>query len=177
MILFWLAGCTEEPATWDVGQNLAGLEVRLADDREGVYPSASVLDDPHNPFDTRVLGVKWEILASDPAPGFYAFATALAVEPTGEHQYYAARCMHDLVEAGRLRAEDDYAGWRIAIDGYQAVLDAFPGSVTYDATGSYAWPLAPLAFEGIVALGAEPQGWALVTDADGGPVVVPEGAP
>lgn len=93
---------------------------------EGVHPSVSVRDSPYNPFDTRLLAVKSDILATDCAAGFYAFATALALEPTGEHQYYAASCMHTLVQSARLRPEDDYPGWRIAVEGYPAVLDVVP---------------------------------------------------
>ncbi len=169
-----LLACTDAVATWEVGEDLTALDVVLVAPDEGVHPSVSVLDDPGNPFDARVLGVKWEILASDCAPGFYAFATALAVQPTGEHQYYTAWCMQQLVDAARLRAEDDAVGWRIAVSGYQQVLDAFPGSVTYDATGTYAWPLAPLAYAGIVAMGATPIGWTEVEYTDGNPVIVRE---
>ena len=175
-MLALLLACTDEAATWNVGQDLSDLAVVLASADEGVYPSTSVLDSPYNPFDARVLAAKWDILASDCAPGFYAFATALAFEPTGEHQYYTAWCMQTLVQTARLRAEDDYLGWRIAVDGYQTVLDAFPDSVTYDATGTYAWPLAPLAYEGIVSLGATPVGWVEVVTADGTTAVVREGS-
>jgi hypothetical protein len=173
-MLFVLLACAVPPATWDVGQDLSSLAVVLTALDEGVHPSTSVLSSPHNPFDGRVLDVKWELLASDCAAGFYAFATALALEPTGEHQYYAAACMQELVTTARLRPEDDYLGWSIAVAGYQSVLDHFPDSVTYDATGTYAWPLAPLAYEGIVALGATPEGWIAVPTDDGGTVLVPE---
>jgi hypothetical protein len=176
MLVLLPLGCTDVPATWDVGQDLSALEVRLTDADEGVYPSLAVLDSPHNPFDGRVLAVKWEVLATDCGAGFYAFATALAVQSTGEHQYYAASCMQALVQSGRLRAEDDYPGWDIAVRGYQAVLDHFPDSVTYDATGTYAWPLVPLAYDGIVSLGGTPEGWVEVVTDDGGTAVVREGA-
>jgi hypothetical protein len=169
-----LLACTDAVATWEVGADLSALDVLLIAPDEGVHPSPSVLADPTNPFDARVLDVKWEILASDCAPGFYAFATALAVQPTGEHQYYTAWCMQQLVDAARLRPEDDAAGWRIAVDGYQQVLDAFSGSVTYDAAGTTAWPLAPLAYEGILALGSDPVGWTAVEDENGGTVIVRE---
>ncbi len=171
-----LLACTDARATWEVGQDLSDLDVVLVDRDAGVHPSTSVLDDPGNPFDARVLAVKWEVLASDCAPGFYAFATALAIQPTGEHQYYTAWCMQQLVDTARLRSEDDHVGWSIAVRGYQQVLDAFPGSVTYDATGTYAWPLAPLAYAGIVALGGTPEGWVALEDADGEVVIVREDA-
>ncbi len=175
MLALFLA-CTDTAATWLVGEDLSTLDVVLVADDEGVHPSRAVLQDPGNPFDARVLGTKWDILASDCAPGFYAFATALALQPTGEHQFYTAWCMQQLVDTARLRPEDDHAGWQIAVDGYQQVLDAFPGSVTYDAAGTSSWPLAPLAYDAIVALGATPVGWIAVEGTDGEVVIVQEGS-
>jgi hypothetical protein len=175
-LLSLLIACTDAAATWQVGQDLSALRVVLVDPDEGVHPSPSVLEDPGNPFDARVLEAKWDILASDCAPGFYAFATALALQPTGEHQYYAAWCMQQLVDSAQLRAEDDHLGWSIAVRGYQQVLDSFPGSVTYDATGAYAWSLAPLAYAGIVAMGGAPEGWVAVEDTEGEVVIVREEA-
>ena len=110
MLALFLA-CTDTAATWLVGEDLCTLAVVLIAEDEGVHPSRAVLEDPGNPFDARVLGAKWEILASDCAPGFYAFATALALQPTGEHQFYTTWCMQPLVDTARLRPADDHAGW------------------------------------------------------------------
>ncbi|MEZ4472835.1 MAG: hypothetical protein R3F60_19020 [bacterium] len=61
----------------------------------------------------------------------------------------------------------------LAIAAFQAVLDDFPESVTFDATGTLAFGLATPAYEGIVELGGVPQGgWTLVATADGGRVAV-----
>jgi len=49
--------------------------------------------------------------------------------------------------------------------------------VTYDASGTIAWPLAPLAFDGIVSLGATPVGWEAIETTDGDVLVVPTGGP
>ena len=61
----------------------------------------------------------------------------------------------------------------LAIDGYQSVLDNFPDSVTYDATGTIAYPLAPSAYAGIEALGGTVEGgWVRIPQDDGSTVVV-----
>jgi hypothetical protein len=173
--LLTLLACALPAPEWQTGDDLSALSVDLVYADEGVHPATTVLDSPHNPFDARVLAVKWEILATDCAQGFYAFATALAVQPTGEHQLYTAQCMADLVNGARLTPEDDALGWHIAIDGYQAVLDHFSDDLTYDATGTYAWPVAPLAYEGILDLGGEPLGWVAVEGEDGEMHLVKEG--
>ena len=96
-MLITLLGCENPPATWYYGEDLRALEVSPVDWDEGVHPSTAVLDDPANPFVDGVdAALKWELLAADCAPGFYAFATALAYEPTGEHQFYSAHCLHTL---------------------------------------------------------------------------------
>lgn len=171
-----LLACAVPPATWDVGVDLSEVQVVPIAWDEGVHPDTSVLDDPSNPFAGGVGAEKWEVLAADCAPGFYAFATALAQEATGEHQYYAASCLHALYDGARLAPDDTLWGWSAAVRGYQAVLDDFPDDVTYDASGTVAWPLAPLAFHGIEALGATPEGWVEVVTEDGGTAVVPEGS-
>lgn len=176
MLLLAIACVTEAP-TWYYGDDLTDLSVIPVSWEEGVYPDTSVLADPNNPFADGIDSlVKWEILATDCVPGFYAFATALATQPTGEHQFYTSNCLATVYQAARLAPEDTFWGWSAAVRGYQVVLDSFPDSVTYDATGTIAYPLAPLAFHGIQALGATPEGWVEVITEDGSTAVVPEGS-
>lgn len=168
--------CAPEPPAWYYGEDLRSLAVVPVSWDEGVYPDTSVLDDPANPFADGIdAELKWDILATDCAPGFYAFATALATQPTGEHQYYTSWCLQTLYDAARLAPEDTYWGWSAAVRGYQVVLDEFPDAVTYDVTGTYSWSLIPLAYQGIVSLGATPEGWVEVVSDDGTTVIVPEG--
>lgn len=158
-MLLTLLACENPPATWYYGENLQDLVVSPVDWDEGVHPSTAVLDDPANPFAEGVdAALKWEVLSTDCAPGFYAFATALAYQPTGEHQFYAASCLHTLYDTARLAPEDTYWAWSAAVRGYQVVLDEFPDAVTYDATGTVAYPLYAQAWAGIEALGATPVG-------------------
>lgn len=176
-MLLLLLACAPEPPTWFYGVDLSDLAIVPVSWDEGVYPDTSILSDPSNPFADGIdAEVKWEILATDCVAGFYAFGTALATQPTGEHQFYTANCLQTVYDAARLAPEDTYWGWSAAVRGYQAVLDYFPDSVTYDATGTYAWSLVPYAYYGIVSMGATPEGWIEVVTDDGTTAVVREGS-
>ena len=158
-MLVLLLACANDPATWSYGEDLTQLSIVPIAWNEGVYPDTSVLDDPANPFADGIdAEMKWEILSTDCVPGFYAFATALAYQPTGEHQFYTAQCLQTVYDGARLAPEDTYWGWSAAVRGYQVVLDEFRDDVTYDATGTIAYPLAPLAWQAILAMGATPEG-------------------
>lgn len=158
-MLLLLLACDHEPATWYYGEDLRDLAIVPTDWDEGVYPSPAVLANPNNPFAEGIdAQLKWEVLATDCVPGFYAFATALAYAPTGEHQFYTAQCLHTVYDGARIAPEDTYWAWSAAVRGYQVVLDEFPDAVTYDATGTIAYELYPLAWAGIEALGATPEG-------------------
>ena len=117
---------------------------------------------------------KWEVYDHGAWPAsFYAWATELTAEPTGENQYYTAVCLHRIYDLERAEDSDLFFVRLMAIAAYQAVLDHFPDSVSYDASGSWSFPLAPLAYEGIVALGGTPEGgWIVVQTPDGGTAVV-----
>jgi hypothetical protein len=158
-MLVLLFACANPAASWYYGDDLRDLVVVPIAWDEGVYPDTSALDDPNNPFAEGIdAAVKWEIAATDCVPGFYAFATALAYEPSGENQFYTARCLQEVYDAARLAPDDTYWGWSAAVRGYQVVLDEFPDAVSYDATGTVATPLAPLAYDAIERLGATPEG-------------------
>ena len=56
------------------------------------------------------------------------------------------------------------------------MLDEFPDAVTYDATGTIAYELAPQAYAGIVALGGVVEGdWVLITNKDGSTTLINTG--
>lgn len=161
--MFLLLACVDEPADWYYGEDLKDLTIVPISWDEGVYPDTSVLDDPNNPFaEGPSVGIdsdiKWEILSTDCTPGFYAFATALAYTPNGELQFYTAKCLQTVYESALLAPEHTYWGWSAAIRGYQVVLDSFRSDVTYDATGTIPYALAPLAYDAILSLGGTPEG-------------------
>jgi hypothetical protein len=153
------SGCALEQGEWWVGEDLRDLRFDPWTEDVGVYPDTSILDDPNNPFATSLDpngDLKWDVMASGCDLGVYAFGTALALQPTGEHQLYTASCMQNLYEGGRVADEDLYLVWTLAVRGYEAVLENFPDDVTYDATGTIAYDVVPIAQAGLEALGAVP---------------------
>lgn len=167
-MLVLLLACDQSAPTWQYGESLQSLRIAPISWEEGVYPDTSVLSDPQNPFADGIdAALKWEILATDPTPGFYAFATALATQPNGENQFYTASCLQQVYDAAKIAPENLYWAWSAAVRGYQGVLDHFPEDVTYDADGVTTYSLVPPAYYGILSLGATPVGWTEVVDTDG----------
>jgi hypothetical protein len=166
-----LAGCSVDGQAWTgAGFDDAPLDLHSAD--EGVWPDRSVLADPRNPFRDGPIGEQtiWQIQSNGgPVAAFYAWATACARGATGERQFYAALNLKSIYEAA-LAVDDDMPLTReLAIRGFQVVLDHFPTSVTYDATGTIAYDLATPSVEAILALGGKVQGgWVIVTTEGGG---------
>ncbi len=158
------------------GENVSGLKFQFYRDDEGIHPSTVTLSNPHNPFRFDVVGddTKWEILtAGGNAGAFYAWATLLARGPNGENQYYTATKLRDIYNAHEVDAAHSDTVRQMAIDGFQAVLDYFPDSVTYDASGTQTFRLATPALLGILDLNGDVKGdWVLVTDQNGSLVAI-----
>ena len=174
------AGCMA-PGEYEYGFELTTLEFEVTDLTMGVHPSRVVLFEQDNPFRAG-LGpeTKWLIESHDDTivdyvgsiPRFYAWATMTAYEPTGENQFYTASALGDMWTYEEAKPSDLVFVRDMAIRGYQAVLDHFPDSVSYEADGIVFFPLAPLAYYGIVDLGGEPTGgWIEVTTDEGTTVV------
>lgn len=177
-----LPGCAEEPAQYRFGQNVTARLLGPLSPGEGIHPDRSVLADPAHPFGGEPVSaaVRWQLLpAGAPVAAFYAFATALVYEPTGEHQYYTAQALAQVAGTGAVAPGVDVAAVRErAIDAYRSVLEQFPDAISYDATGTYAYGLATPAYQAIVALGGTPPaGWVLVATPDGGAQAVRVMAP
>jgi hypothetical protein len=176
--LLGLAACGE-PATYRFGTNLTGLLFSPVSKTEGVYPSTTVLNDPTNPFaydapNLRVqpdagIGTKWVLQGGvGGVPAFFAFATALTQDPTGENQYYTAQLLGEIALSGAVGEPTTAEDVRLmAIAGYQATLDYFPNSVSYFADGVRYFPLDVLAYRGATGLGGTIHGWTLVEGAAG----------
>jgi hypothetical protein len=150
------------------GVLLADLQFEVTDPDMGIHPNVSILADPENPFAEGGISLegKFSAYSDSPTAGFYGMGTALANQPTGEHQYYTAASLEgiyderDISDPGLVRD--------MAIRAYQSVLDNFPGSVTFDESGRFSFPLGPLAIDGIEGLGGTVQnGWVKVATADG----------
>lgn len=165
-------GCDTTPVEYRFGDNLTGLRFEIFDDTEGVHPSKVVLDNERNPFRNVTIGAKTKFAILNEggnAAAFYAWATLLARTPTGEHQFYTARKLADVLAANEVEEGEQATVRKMALAGFQAVLDHFPDSVTFDVTGTRSFRLATPAYKGIVALGGKVQGdWILVTTPDGG---------
>ncbi len=149
---------------------LASLDFELHSENVGVHPFQDVLNDPNNPF--RRFGVgsetKFDILAGASTPGaFYAWATLLATQPNGEHQFYTAQLMEVL--AGTRSGEERFVLEQLAIRGYQAVLDFFPGDVSFlDENLLSKFRVATPSYFGIIRLGGQVQGnWVAAVDSNG----------
>lgn len=175
LLLLAAAGCGDEGDA-RFGQDIGAVRFEFFDDDEGIHPSKVVLDNPRNPFRYAAVGAetKWDILANGGNAGaFYAWATLLAREPNGEHQYYTAVKLRDIFEAGEVEGPDLEKVRQMAIAGFQVVLDEFPDAVTFDATGTQAFRLATPSLIGILDLNGDVEGdWVLVVDRNGELVAV-----
>ena len=170
-------GCTKTPA-YLYGRDFSNLTFHAFSPNEGVHPDRTILDDPNNPFaaDPPTDDGKWVLEANaGPVAAFYSWATLDANSPNGEAQFYAAHDLQQIFRTGQASADELPVAQDLAIRGYQSVLDHFPTSVTYDATGKIAFSLATMAYQGIVGLGGTVQGgWKLVKAEDGSDVAVKE---
>ena len=166
LICLQFSGCLEA-GEYRYGGNVSGLTWRLYNENVGIHPHQDVLIDPNNPFAESGISdeMKWEVeQTGGHAASFYAWATLLAQQPSGEHQFYAAKRLMGLLRTGEVAEEESDAVRQMAIRGFQALLDYFPDSVTFDATGTIAYRLSTPAYQAILELGGVPEGdWLLVT--------------
>jgi hypothetical protein len=172
-----LVACTKTPA-YLYGRDFSSLKLDTLTANEGIYPDTSILNDANNPFvvDPPSVEGKWELQSSaGPIAAFYSWATLNALTPGGEAQFYIGHNLETVVMmaqpgASAMPLSDVHDR---AIRAFQAVLDNFPTSVTYDSTGKIAYSLANASCQGIVDLkGMILNGWALVMSADGTPQCV-----
>ncbi|MDH3622485.1 MAG: hypothetical protein OEQ49_01330 [Myxococcales bacterium] len=167
--------CGDDPE-YEFGFNITGIEFEFFKPTEGIHPSKVTLQNPRNPF--REFGVsddtKFDILANGGNAGaFYAWATVLATIPIGENQFFTAIKLRDIYRANEVAEEDRETVRQMAIAGFQTVLDCFPESVLFDATGTFSFRFATLAYLEILDLGGVVQGdWILVEDSLGNPTAI-----
>ena len=93
-------------------------------ENEGIHPEKCVMDDEENPY--RFVAVnddtKWDLskACASAKASFYLWATALASQSVGEHQYYVAESLHKLYT---LEKNENIR--KQTIKAYRAVLDHF----------------------------------------------------
>ena len=171
-----LAAACGDTQEYRLGFNTTGIQFELFSETEGIHPSEVTLDNPRNPFREFAIGedTKFGILDDGGNAGaFYAWATVLAGQPTGENQFYTATKLRDIFQANEVAQEDRETVRQMAIEGFQRVLDCFPDSVRFDVTGTFSTRLATPAYREILELGGVPQGdWVLVENSNGNPTVV-----
>ena len=155
-LCFCVASCAEpEPATYFYGYDLETLQTFIPKDTsEGIYPSVAVLENPQNPFikTQPSAETKWELESASLTVAFYGWASVLAFEPTGEHQFYAASNLKAIYQKEECPPEYLETVREMAIDAYRSVLTNFPDSISYLADGVTSFALAPLAEQGIAEL-------------------------
>ncbi|MFT6400394.1 MAG: hypothetical protein ACJAYU_005165 [Bradymonadia bacterium] len=165
-----------DAAEYIYGDTIDGAALELYSSSVGIHPDSSVLDDPNNPFADSVPSstLKWEIESyADNVAAFYSWASVLALEPTGEHQFYAALNLAQIYENGQAVQEDLESVKGSAIAAYQSVLDNFPDAESFDSTGTFSFDLVTPSYLAILELGAIPDGdWVLVAAPNGQPMAV-----
>lgn len=174
--LVLVAAACGDNGQYEFGFNTTGIEFELFDPTEGVHPSKVTLNNSRNPFlESGVSNeTRFAILGDGGNAGaFYAWAWLLAKIPIGEHQFFTAVKLRDLYESNEVAEEDRDTVRRMAIDGFQALLDCFPESLLFDASGTVTTRFATLAYGQILDLGGVVQGdWTLVQDNLGNPTAV-----
>ena len=111
-------------------------------ENSGLYIEGCVLNDKNNPYRNVAVRefdinnpdaqTKFDLAEGIPAgrtgakARFYLWATALALSPSGENQYYTAQALHEL-----WNYNDDPVIQDQALRAYRSLLDNFFGSVTF----------------------------------------------
>jgi len=169
------AACGDAPEFRE-GFDLDEVTFEFFDPSEGVFPSTVTLSNPNNPFRQFSVGsvTKFTIETSGSNAGaFYAWATVLAREATGENQFFAAQNLSEIYINEEVAREDRERVRQLAIAGFQSVLDNFPDARLFNASGTSSFRLATPAYIGITELFGTPQGdWELVVDENGNPVAI-----
>ena len=176
LILSLSVGCAQSPAEYQYGFSLSDIEFSYFDSTEGVYPSQTTFSNPINPF-THGAPSKWDIeSAGYPQASFYSWATTLALEPTGEHQFYTANALHNIYEQDLCKREECYFVHAMTLAAYKAQLNSFPYSVSYTADG-LPFPIDTIAYDSILSLGGTVDNWTKTTDSEGNEILIPKETP
>ncbi len=131
LTLIFITGCDTKDGNVVTSIELpTDYVLNLFSANEGVHPDTSVLDNPENPYANASISMEnvWDF--NDECPSakakFYLWGTLLASIPTGEHQYFTAKSLHELYTAGGSENAKTQAK-----KAYRAVLDHFFDSVTW----------------------------------------------
>ena len=106
-----LSGCAPE-GSYRLGLELGDLVFDYYSPTMGVHPDVSILEEPSNLFAAGLSeDDKWQLESEKSRSGytvacFYAWASMLAYQPSGEHQYYTAAALHDMFLREEAEPED-----------------------------------------------------------------------
>ena len=169
-----LLGCAPQPYYYR-GINLLSIEFELVSDEHGIYPNSEILGHETNPFPDPLFDGKWDIESFGHAPAsYYAWASQIAVEPTGENQFYTAMALTNLYQFEMVDDYERYYVWKMAVQAHESVLINFPNSISYLADEISSFSLAPLSYEALGNLGSDRSNWIEITLDDGSVAIVPK---
>ena len=137
-----LMGCEAPQPYYYRGMNLLDVEFVFADVEHGTYPNTGILNHPTNPIDQALFDGKWDVEAFGYAPAsYYVWATQLAVEATGDNQFYTAQALTSIYMLEMMDEYERYHVWQMAVNAHNALLEHFPDAVSYLADGETYFPL------------------------------------
>lgn len=172
LLVVSLLGCAPQSYYYH-GINLLSIEFTLASDEHGIYPNSQILGHETNPFPDPLFDAKWEIESfGHPPASYYAWASQIAVEPTGENQYYTAMALTNLYQFDMVDEYERYYVWDMAVRAHEAVLLNFSDSVSYLQDGVSSFPLAPLSYAALETLGADVSDWVKLSLDDGSVIII-----
>lgn len=131
LVIIFMFGCDAKNGKMlEVVELPTDYQLTLFGENEGIHPDTNVLNNPENPYADANVNMEnvWELSDASPSAKarFYLWATLLAKIPTGEHQYFTAKSLHELYTVGG--SENAKIQTKKA---YRASLDFFFDSVTW----------------------------------------------
>ena len=134
LVMAAVAGCGEVDSSDGQVRNSVALPtdsvLTLFCEDAGIANEPCILNDPDNPYASTSIDDSNKFQLSDAAPSakarFYLWATAQAMSPRGENQYYTALSLHQMHdESGSQLAKAQ------ALRAYRSVLDNYFNEVTF----------------------------------------------
>ncbi len=134
LVMVAVAGCGEVDSGDGQVRNSVALPtdsvLTLFCEDAGIANEPCILNDPDNPYALTPIDDTNKFTLHDAAPSnkarFYLWATAQAMSPRGENQFYLAEALHGMFsESGSLLARQQ------TLKAYRSILDNYFNSVTF----------------------------------------------
>ena len=172
VLLVVLMACSVTP-TYHEPLDLSSITL-VDSSNQGIYPDTTILENEANPFRSMHLGedIKWDLIGVEAEAYFYAWATVLARNPSGDAQYWSVIAMQQL--ADKYPDEAAFYSNKI-IKGYQAMLEYFPDNTLYWDSVNYSY-VGAIAYNELMALDTSgsliPYNYVLKTNAQNQAIVI-----